>query len=164
MEAYNSDEVENIRPFDDVRPTLAALKEKGMKLDVIVPDTLPKIRGSSTRLQQVLVNLVGNSIQYTTEGTITVRVQEQKKDIKVEIEDTGIGIPPEDMPHIFEDFFRASNTEVKGTGLGLSIAKRIVEAHNGNIWCESPCPDTSTGSRFSFTLPKTVKRTRRQLR
>ena len=84
-------------------------KEKGMKLDVFLPETLPKIRGSSPRLQQVLVNLVGNSIQYTSEGTITVRVQEQKKDIKVEVEDTGIGIPADDMPHIFEDFFRIEN-------------------------------------------------------
>ena len=76
--------------------------------------------------------------------------------------DTGIGIPPEDMPRLFEDFFRASNVEAKGTGLGLSITKRIIEAHGGRIWVESPCPETDTGSKFSFTLPKPSKTKRRQ--
>jgi len=58
------------------------------------------------------------------------------------------------MPKVFDDFFRASNVEAKGTGLGLSIAKRIVEAHGGRIWVESPCPESNTGSKFTFTLPK----------
>ena len=91
-----------------------------------------------------------------------MKVIELDDDIQVEIEDTGIGIPAEDMPHIFEDFFRASNVEMRGTGLGLSIVKRIVEAHNGRIWCESPCPDSSQGSRFTFTLPRASKDARRQ--
>ena len=75
-------------------------------------------------------------------------------DITVEIMDTGIGIPPQDLPQIFNDFFRASNVETKGTGLGLSIVKRIVEAHGGKIWVESPHAENSTGSKFTFTLPK----------
>jgi len=89
-------------------------------------------------------------------------VQERAKDLLVEVMDTGIGIPPEDMPRLFEDFFRASNVEVKGTGLGLSISRRIVEAHGGKIWAESPCSETNTGSKFSFTLPKPSKTKRRQ--
>jgi two-component system sensor histidine kinase KdpD len=60
---------------------------------------------------------------------------------------------------MFEDFFRASNVETKGTGLGLSIAKRIVEAHDGRIWVESPCLETGKGSKFTFTLP--IERERR---
>ncbi|HEY42300.1 MAG TPA: HAMP domain-containing histidine kinase [Dehalococcoidia bacterium] len=137
-------------------------KEKGLKLTVEIPEQLQRIRGSGPRLQQVITNLVDNAIQYTPEGTITVSVKERRDDIQVEIRDTGIGIPEEDMPHLFDDFFRASNVEVKGTGLGLSISKRIIEAHNGEIWCESPCPETSQGSRFTFTLPKMRKRSRRQ--
>ena len=129
-------------------------KERGIKLKVELPQSLPKIRGSSPRLQQVITNLVGNAISYTPEGMVTVRVTEHKKDVQVEVIDTGIGIPPEDLPRVFDDFFRASNVEIKGTGLGLSITKRIVEAHGGRIWCESPCSETNKGCRFTFTLPK----------
>ena len=129
-------------------------KEKGIKLKVELPETLPKIYGSSPRLQQVITNIVGNAINYTAEGTVTLRVTEGDDDISIEVIDTGIGIPPEDLPRVFDDFFRASNVAAKGTGLGLAIVKRIVEAHEGRIWCESPCPDTNVGSKFSCILPK----------
>ena len=137
-------------------------KEKGLQLKVELPDESPVIRGSSMRLQQVITNLVDNAINYTPKGTITVRVIEGRNDIQVEVIDTGIGIPPDDLPQIFDDFFRASNVEVKGTGLGLSISKRIVEAHGGKIWCESPCPETNAGSKFTFTLPKMKEGKRRR--
>ncbi len=129
-------------------------KEKGVRLKVELPETLPKIRGSSPRLQQVITNLVNNAITYTPKGTVTLRVKEEGNDILVEVMDTGIGIPPEDLPRMFEDFFRGSNVETKGTGLGLSIVKRIIEAHGGRIWAESPCPGSDTGSKFAFSLPK----------
>jgi len=129
-------------------------RKKGIKLKMEMPEALPKIRGSAPRLQQVITNLVNNAINYTSEGTITVRLREGNKDIEVEVMDTGIGIPPDDLPQVFEDFFRASNVEVKGTGLGLSIVRRIVEAHGGRIWAESPCPESGIGCRFAFTLPK----------
>ena len=129
-------------------------KEKGVKLKVELPGSLSKIRGSVPRLQQVLTNLVNNAINYTTKGTITVRVSEENDDIRVEVMDTGIGIPEDDLAKVFDDFFRASNVEVKGTGLGLAITKRIVEAHGGTIWCESPCAESGIGCRFTFTLPK----------
>ncbi len=135
-------------------------KEKGVRLKVELPKTLPKIRGSSPRLQQVITNLVNNAVNYTPEGTVTIRVKERDNDIEVVVMDTGIGIPPEDLPRVFDDFFRASNVEAKGTGLGLSIAKRIVEAHGGRIWVESPCPGSDTGSKFTFTLPKKSERRR----
>jgi signal transduction histidine kinase len=132
-------------------------KEKGIKLKVKIPESLPQIRGSDSRLQQVITNLINNAINYTNEGTVTIRAQERAKDLLVEILDTGIGVPPADLPRLFEDFFRASNVEIKGTGLGLSISRRIVEAHGGKIWVESPSPETGTGSKFSFTLPKLSK-------
>jgi len=140
----------------------AQAQEKGIKLKVEIPQDLPNLYGSSPRLQQVVTNLVANAIHYTSEGTVTIRVAEKDNDIQVEIMDTGIGIPAEDMPRLFDDFFRASNVEVKGTGLGLSIAKRIVEAHGGRIWAESPCPETSKGSKFTFILPKRSEAERRQ--
>ncbi|MBA7612003.1 Adaptive-response sensory-kinase SasA [subsurface metagenome] len=135
-------------------------KQKKLKLKLEIPKSLPRVRGSAPRLQQVVTNLLNNAINYTPKGTVTVRVSQDDKEIKVEVMDTGIGIPAEDLPHICEDFFRASNVEIKGTGLGLSIAKRIVETHGGRIWVESPCPETGKGSKFSFTLPR--KRSKRR--
>jgi len=129
-------------------------KEKGIRLKVELPEALPKVYGSAYRLQQVITNLLDNAIRYTPEGDVAIKVKEEKKHILVEVTDTGIGIPPQDLPHVFNDFFRASNVEVKGTGLGLSISKRIVEAHGGRIWVESPCHETNHGSKFAFTLPK----------
>lgn len=135
-------------------------EEKGIKLKVEISEGLPKIKGSAPRIQQVVTNLVNNAINYTDKGTVTVRLKEQKKELLVEVMDTGIGIPSDDMPRLFEDFFRASNVTIKGTGLGLSISRRIIESHGGRIWAESPVSDTDKGSRFSFTLPKmnTAKR------
>lgn len=144
---------------DDLRDRA---KEKGLKLKVELPQAVPNIRGSTPRLQQVVTNLVSNAITYTPEGTITVRVEEEDRDIRVEVIDTGIGIPPQDLPHIFEDFFRASNVETKGTGLGLSITKRIIEAHSGTIYVESPCPENNIGSKFTFRLPKCETERRQQ--
>jgi signal transduction histidine kinase len=134
-------------------------KEKGLRLKTELPQGLPKIRGSAPRLQQVVTNLVNNAITFTPEGSVIIRVKEKGKQIQVEVLDTGIGIPPQDLPRVFEDFFRGSNVETKGTGLGLSITRRIVEAHGGRIWVESPCSETGKGSKFTFTLP--IKRERR---
>ena len=137
-------------------------REKSVKLKVEIPETLSKIRGSSPRLQQVLNNIVDNAINYSPEGQVIVRVIEKEKLLQVEVADTGIGIPASDISKVFDDFFRAGNVDTKGTGLGLSIAKRIVEAHGGKIWCESPCLETNHGSRFYFSLPKGKKGVRRQ--
>jgi len=129
-------------------------KQKKVKLKTQLPEALPQIYASAPRLQQVITNLVNNAINYTPEGMVTIRITDIDNDIQVEVMDTGIGISPEDLPRVFDDFFRARNVETKGTGLGLSVAKRIVEAHGGKIWVESPCPESNSGSRFTFTLPK----------
>jgi signal transduction histidine kinase len=82
-----------------------------------------------------------------------------RKAVHIEISDTGIGIPPEDLGRVYEEFFRASNNlDTKGSGLGLSIAKRVIEAHDGKIWVESPHPDTGKGCRFTITMPRKRKR------
>jgi len=129
-------------------------QQKGITLKVELPENLPKINGASRRLQQVVTNLVSNAINYTNEGMVLVRVTDSDNDVRFEVIDSGIGVLPEDLPRLFNDFFRGSNAGSKGTGLGLSISKRIVEAHGGKIWVESPDPETKKGSKFAFTLPK----------
>jgi signal transduction histidine kinase len=129
-------------------------KQKGVTLEVEYAEKSPKVIASNRRLQQVLTNLASNAINYTREGSVLVKVAEENNEARVEVTDTGIGITPEDLPRLFEDFFRGSNVGAKGTGLGLSISKRIVEAHGGKIWAESPAPETGMGSKFTFTLPK----------
>jgi len=129
-------------------------KEKKLTLTVGLPAVSPKIWGSDRRLQQVMTNLLGNATNYTEEGSILVRVTDAEDELRVEVSDSGVGIPPEELRKLFQDFFRGSNVGSDGTGLGLSISRRIVEAHGGKIWAESPCPETGRGSRFTFTLPK----------
>ncbi|MFC1958417.1 sensor histidine kinase [Chloroflexota bacterium] len=87
-------------------------------------------------------------------GAVTLKLAEADDHILVEVTDSGIGITPEDLPKIFGDFYRGVKVDVSGAGLGLSICKKIIEAHNGNIWAESPCPESGIGSKFTFTLPK----------
>lgn len=139
------------KSVEDVR---ALAEEKEMELRVEVPKELPIIYAAPNRLQQVLNNLLSNAIKFTPEkGLVTLRVESTDEHFQVEVIDTGPGIPADELPYIFEAFFRGRDARtIKGTGLGLSIAKRIVEAHQGKIWAESPHAD-GKGSRFVFTLP-----------
>jgi len=129
-------------------------RQKGIELRIELPESSPKVYASSRRLQQVLINLISNAINYTRDGMALLRVKEYENEIAVEVIDTGIGIPPDELPLIFDDFFRGRKAGKKGTGLGLSISKRIVEAHGGKLWAESPCAETGKGSKFTFSLPK----------
>ena len=128
--------------------------KKGLRFSIELPQQSPVIYGSNRRLQQVITNLTNNAINYTKEGEIDVKLSENENEIRVDITDTGIGIPAKDLPRLFDEFYRGSNVEAKGSGLGLSIAKRIINAHGGKIWAESPCPETGRGSKFTFTIPK----------
>lgn len=140
------DALENVR---------SSAEEKGLGLSVEVPESPPEIMAAPRRLVQVLTNLLNNAVQFTLSGgKITLRVRELDESLQVEVMDTGIGISPEDMPRIFEEFYRGKDVETKGAGLGLAIAKKIVEAHGGKIWAESPYPESEKGSKFTFTLPK----------
>ncbi len=135
----------------------AMAKEKEMELRVQVPEELPVIHAAPHRLRQVLNNLLSNAIKFTpAKGLITLCVEEKVDCLQVEVMDTGPGITPEDLPYIFDEFFRGRTVERTGAGLGLSIAKKIVVAHGGKIWAESPCSADGKGSRFTFILPKVV--------
>ena len=140
------DALENVR---------SPAEEKGLELSAEVANGLPEIAGAPHRLVQVITNLLNNAVQFTPAGgRVTIKAREDADDLRVEVMDTGIGIPPEDMPRIFEDFYRGKDVDTKGAGLGLAIAKKIVEAHGGGIWAESPYPESEKGSKFAFTLPK----------
>jgi len=129
--------------------------DKGITFEVIVPEGLLPMNGSPERLHQVFTNLLGNAVKFTSQGgIITLKISEQDDHILVEAIDTGFGIPSEELPHIFGDFFRGVRVDSSGAGLGLPISKKIVEAHGGKIWVESPNPESGVGSKFSFTLPE----------
>jgi PAS domain S-box-containing protein len=139
---------------DVVNVLAGSAEEKQQSLTYEVAAGLPDIMGDRDRLHQVLTNLVGNAIRYTPKGgEIEVRAYHVERAVRVDVRDTGIGIAPEDMGHIFERFYRADHPlvqEARGTGLGLSIVKMFVEMHGGRIWVESE-PDR--GSTFTFILP-----------
>jgi len=112
-------------------------KSKGHSLECHVIEEVPNIMGDKDRLEQVMVNIISNAIKYTQEGgNIQVYIGKSNNEVYVKVKDNGVGIPEEDLPRIFERFYRvdkARSREMGGTGLGLSIAKEIVEAHGGNI-------------------------------
>ena len=138
--------VETMRPLAE---------KKGLQLIAEVPRGLPAVLGSPARLEQVVRNLLSNAIKYThSGGVVAVKVKDETYDIQAEVADTGIGIPTEELPKIFDGFYRGLDITERGTGLGLSISKKIVEAHHGRIWAMSPCPENGKGSKFVFTLPK----------
>lgn len=137
---------------------LAAVKNQAdsnaVRLLKDVPKDLPKVRMDEDSIAQVLVNLVENAVKYNQHGGY-VKVSARATDgyVEVSVEDTGIGIPQEDIPRIFERFYRvdkARSRELGGTGLGLSIVKHIIQAHRGEVTVES---ELGKGSTFRFTLP-----------
>ena len=143
------------RSVEDVR---LAAAEKNITVRVDAPLEFRPIVGAPQRLRQVLTNLLNNAIKFSPAGsTVTLRAWDTEDELWIEVYDEGLGIPPEEQPHIFEDFFRASNVrEESGSGLGLSIAKKIVDAHQGRIWVESPYTPGKTGAKFTVVLPRNL--------
>jgi signal transduction histidine kinase len=143
----------SLRPQADV---------KSIQIKVEVPDQLPAVYGDPEKIEQILINLIGNAIKFTPDGgkiIITAKYLPKEKEggygdkVAVSVKDTGIGIPPEHLEPIFEKFHQVESSlkrSVTGTGLGLAITKGLVEAHQGRIWAES---EMGKGSAFTFTLP-----------
>ena len=136
-------------------------EESGSSLEVdVAPDVPQRMFGDPTRLHQVLLNLVGNAVKFTEHGrvTVSVRVQELLKDatmLQFSVSDTGIGIAPERLPYVFDEFTQAETDHTRkygGTGLGLSISKRLVELQGGTI---SATSIPGKGSTFTFSIPYT---------
>ncbi len=138
--------------------TSGQIREKNITLHLDLPDKLANIFADRDALQQIIIHLLQNAGAATPdEGKITLKVQTQTKDeqeyILVQVTDTGLGIADGDIPRVFQRLYRADNVLIQGlgdTGVGLSIAKKLVEAHNGQIWVES---EQGIGSTFSVLLP-----------
>lgn len=142
-----------------IQETLVSLRPwadtKSIGLAQNIQGDLPQAEVDANKIIQVLVNLVSNAIKFTpAKGTISVEASVfEDKEIKVTVQDTGIGIPAEELPKVFERFYQVrslQSMDVKGTGIGLTITKGIVELHGGKIWVES---EVGKGTRFIFTLP-----------
>ncbi len=109
------------------------------------------VRADPKRVSQIVGNLVGNAIKFTPEqGSVTLKVISDGEQVVFQVADDGPGIPPEQISHLFDNFWQARKSDQRGVGLGLAIAKELVEAHGGKIWVESKVDD---GSTFSFSLP-----------
>ena len=132
----------------------AQAQAKQLSLEGVFCPDAPVIQAEFQKIQRVLYNLVQNAIRHTpTNGSISLATKVVPQGIQIDVTDTGHGITPEDLPHIFDQFFRGEKSRSRqtgGAGLGLAIAKRIIEAHNGRIWAES---QLNHGTCFSFILP-----------
>jgi two-component system phosphate regulon sensor histidine kinase PhoR len=132
---------------------LAAQAERaGLRLVLAVPPDLPPVLADRERIERVLINLLHNAIKFTPPGgQVTISACRAGEWVVVAVADTGVGIAPEDLPRIFERFYKADRSRAtSGAGLGLAIARQIVLAHGGRIWAES---EPGRGSIFRFTLP-----------
>ena len=150
---YKSENINNL-----INEAVNALQpkatEKGLKLLTNLPVEIPPLNIDAHRIKQALNNLLDNAIAHTGKGgTVTATGRTQNNMVSISVTDTGEGIPPEDLPLIFERFYRVDKSRTRttgGSGLGLTIAKRLIEAHGGKISVDSKL---GKGSTFSFTLP-----------
>ncbi len=129
------------------------LKDKELSLVLHVNENLPTIKADLFKLEQMLINLLDNAVKYTDRGKITVSLDVQDKRVRIRVADTGIGIPKDDIPRIFERFYvvdKSRSRKYGGTGLGLSIVKHIVLLHHGAIDIES---DLGKGTKVTVTIP-----------
>ena len=132
---------------------------RGVELDVHLAPNLPPVEGDPVRLQQVAANLISNAVKFTPrEGRVDVSLSRVGAEARLVVADTGVGIEPEFLPHVFERFTQADSTSTrryKGLGLGLSIARHLVERHGGHIEAFSRGMDQ--GTTFTVTLPLAVR-------
>jgi len=131
--------------------------EKNVRIKLEEGTPIPEIRIDPVRIEQVISNLLTNAIRHTPSGgSVSVTVKNGEGGLEISVSDTGEGIATEDLPHVFERFYRSGSSRARkegGTGLGLAIVKQMVEAHGGKVWVESKM---GTGSMFSILLPFSI--------
>jgi signal transduction histidine kinase len=146
--------------LDDLERAFHVLAvQRGVDFRVTIADGLPEeVQWDPDRMNEVMGNLLANAFKFTgSGGTVELSAAPFDHHVKIEVRDTGAGIPPEQLPHIFEKFYQADNqgsASMPGTGLGLAIAKEIVEAHRGQIHCDSVLGE---GTTFTLVLPTEVR-------
>ena len=131
--------------------------EKDIYLSIELPDSMALVLADKEQLQRVISNLLDNAIKYSSAGAkVVIRANETSKNVICQVQNSGPGIKSEDLPHIFDPFFRGSKSKGKktGSGLGLAIVKSIVEAHGGKVWVDS---EQEGKTIFTFTIPKYIK-------
>ncbi len=144
------------QPLDIIHPAVERLRLQAernkLRLDIDCPEDLPEVLADATRIEQVLVNLLHNAIKFTPQGgQVTVSAVRLEQAVRFAVSDSGMGIAADDLPRIFERFYKVDRSRTtSGTGLGLAIARHLVEAHRGQIWAEST---VGMGSTFYFTIP-----------
>jgi signal transduction histidine kinase len=124
----------------------------GITLEATIPKDLPRVEADERKVKQILYNLLSNAVKFTPDGgRVHVRARAENEDVRIDVQDNGIGIAPDDQSRIFEEFRQVGRERSReGTGLGLTLTRRYVELHGGRIWVEST---PGKGSTFSFTLP-----------
>lgn len=135
------------------------LPDDPVQLELNCPDNLPLVQADAERIEQVMVNLLSNALRYTEKGRVAVKTWQQQDQVWVAVQDTGPGIAPTDVTHVFDRFWRADRSRDRasgGTGIGLTICRRLVELHGGHIEVESTLGE---GSIFRFWLPVAVSHT-----
>jgi signal transduction histidine kinase len=139
--------------FESCKQKVISLaEEKGVRLNFDIQDVSIKIKVSENHLKKALDNLLRNAIMYSERGgEVYVKLKDEKKSVRILVEDSGIGISKDDLPYIFDEFYRGKNIETRGIGLGLSVVKKIVSSHKGKINVES---EESKGTKFEIVLPK----------
>jgi len=142
-----------VMAMEAVNTARSLIEARGLSLLVNIEADLPTIRVDPTRIRQVLLNLLNNAAQYTEKGSVTVGVLRQAQEVTFRVTDTGVGIAPEDIPKVFDEFHQLDTGNRRnrgGAGLGLAISRSLVELHGGHLWLES---ELGRGSSFSFALP-----------
>jgi signal transduction histidine kinase len=131
-------------------------ESQGQSLILDLPSNLPPVEADPQRVRQVVANLVSNALRHAPEsGRVVVAAGRDSAKVRVSVADDGPGIAQEDLPHVFDRFWRSGKPRAEGSGLGLAIARELIRAHGGDIWVES---ELGMGSIFCFTLPYWVER------
>ena len=154
----NVEHIEVDYMLDDILPVIEQqAQKKSIKIDVDIEPNIT-LEADEEKMKQILFNLLMNAISYTPEkGSVSVKINEEEDDVCFTVQDTGIGISEQDLPRIFERFYRVDkdrSRETGGTGLGLAIVKHIVEVHEGKIEVDS---ELGKGTTFKVYIPKEAK-------